>query len=75
MTVEPGRGGQPFLMSSLPRIVRAWQLVNRAGRSGRVQVDGGITAATIGLAEAAGAGIDMFVWVRQSSGQPTAAEL
>lgn len=59
MTVEPGRGGQPFLMSSLPRIAQARELVDRAGSSGRLQVDGGITAATIGLAAAAGA--DMFV--------------
>lgn len=59
MTVEPGRGGQSFLMSSLARIAQARELVDRAGRGGRVQVDGGINRTTIGLAAAAGA--DMFV--------------
>lgn len=59
MTVEPGRGGQAFLVSSLPRIAEARQQVDRIGRGSRVQVDGGINRTTIGLAAAAGA--DMFV--------------
>jgi ribulose-phosphate 3-epimerase len=59
MTVQPGRGGQAFLGSSLPRIAEARQLVDRVGAGGRVQVDGGINRVTISLAAAAGA--DMFV--------------
>lgn len=59
MTVEPGRGGQPFLRSSLPRIAQVRELVDRLGGNGGVQVDGGITSATIGYAAAAGA--NMFV--------------
>lgn len=59
MSVEPGRGGQSFLQSSLPRIAEVRRLLDRIGRGARVQVDGGITERTAGAAAAAGA--DMFV--------------
>ncbi len=59
MTVQPGRGGQPFLESSPVRIAQVRRLVDEAGNGGRVQVDGGIDRHTIGSAARAGA--SMFV--------------
>ncbi len=58
MTVEPGFGGQPFLDVVLPKIRRARQLL---GPDSLVwlQVDGGVTADTIGRCAEAGA--DVFV--------------
>jgi ribulose-phosphate 3-epimerase len=59
MTVEPGFGGQPFLDVVLPKIARARQLLDKFGGEVWLQVDGGISAATIERAAAAGA--DVFV--------------
>jgi len=55
MSVEPGKGGQPFLASSLDKI--AWLAAFRAehGLSYLIQVDGGINAETIGPVRRAGA--------------------
>ncbi len=59
MTVEPGFGGQAFLPHVLPKVAEAlaWRAAHGAGF--RIQVDGGIAATTI--AEAAGAGAEVFV--------------
>ncbi|MFO7776948.1 MAG: ribulose-phosphate 3-epimerase [Nitriliruptoraceae bacterium] len=59
MTVEPGFGGQAFLPHVLPKVTEAlaWRAANGAGF--RIQVDGGIGAATI--EEAAAAGAEVFV--------------
>jgi ribulose-phosphate 3-epimerase len=59
MTVEPGFGGQPFLDVCLPKLRRAAALIARHGGDVWLQVDGGITAETIGRCAEAGA--DMFV--------------
>ena len=59
MTVEPGFGGQPFLDVVLPKIARARALLDKVGGEVWLQVDGGISAATIERAAAAGA--DVFV--------------
>jgi ribulose-phosphate 3-epimerase len=59
MTVEPGFGGQPFLDVVLPKITRARELLDKVGGEVWLQVDGGISAATIERAAAAGA--DVFV--------------
>ncbi|NYI68594.1 ribulose-phosphate 3-epimerase [Spelaeicoccus albus] len=59
MTVEPGFGGQSFLDTMLPKIGRTRKAVTDAGLDVRIQVDGGITASTIGRAAEAGA--DVFV--------------
>jgi ribulose-phosphate 3-epimerase len=59
MTVEPGFGGQSFLDLCLPKIARAREAVSAAGLEVAVQVDGGISAETIGRAAEAGA--DVFV--------------
>jgi ribulose-phosphate 3-epimerase len=59
MTVEPGFGGQEFLDMCLPKIRRARQLVSKSGLDVWIQVDGGVSAETIGRCAEAGA--DVFV--------------
>lgn len=59
MTVEPGFGGQPFLHQVLPKVTRLREVADRTGLDLWVQVDGGISAATVERAAAAGA--DVFV--------------
>jgi ribulose-phosphate 3-epimerase len=57
MTVEPGFGGQSFLDVTLPKIRRARAAIGDLDV--RLQVDGGVSAATI--ERAADAGADVFV--------------
>lgn len=59
MTVEPGFGGQSFMHEVVPKIAEAdaWRRAHDAGF--RLEVDGGITADTIG--ETVRAGADTFV--------------
>jgi ribulose-phosphate 3-epimerase len=59
MTVEPGFGGQEFLDVCLPKIRRAREMVSKSGLDIWIQVDGGISAETIG--RCADAGADVFV--------------
>ncbi len=59
MTVEPGFGGQRFLDLCLPKIRRARELVAACGAEVWLQVDGGVSADTIGRCAEAGA--DVFV--------------
>lgn len=57
MTVEPGFGGQEFLDIMLPKIRRARTAADGAGADVAIQVDGGISAETIGRAAEAGANV------------------
>jgi ribulose-phosphate 3-epimerase len=59
MTVEPGFGGQQFLDVCLPKVRRARELIAASGAELWLQVDGGVSAETIGRCAEAGA--DMFV--------------
>jgi ribulose-phosphate 3-epimerase len=61
MTVNPGFGGQDYLASMEPKIAEVRALLDDTGRADRVriEVDGGISRATI--AGAAAAGADTFV--------------
>lgn len=59
MTVEPGFGGQSFMADQLPKVARLHDEVRRRGADVWLQVDGGISEATI--AQAAEAGADTFV--------------
>lgn len=59
MTVEPGFGGQSFIEAMLPKIAAARRLVSERGLSVRIQIDGGVSPATI--ERAAEAGADTFV--------------
>ncbi|SMQ66747.1 ribulose-phosphate 3-epimerase [Plantibacter sp. VKM Ac-1784] len=59
MTVEPGFGGQSFMPETMPKLQALSAEVARTGLDVWLQVDGGISADTIGIAAAAGA--DTFV--------------
>ena len=59
MTVEPGFGGQSFIAETMPKLARIADAVHDAGLDVWLQVDGGITEETIGIAAEAGA--DTFV--------------
>jgi len=60
MTVEPGFGGQSFMVDQLPKIERARRaLLDLGSVAPWLQVDGGISLETIALAAQAGA--DTFV--------------
>jgi ribulose-phosphate 3-epimerase len=59
MTVEPGFGGQSFMPETMPKLQALSAEVARTGLDVWLQVDGGISADTIGIAAEAGA--DTFV--------------
>lgn len=59
MTVEPGFGGQKFMIETLPKIRRAREVIDADNLSCFLQVDGGVNSETIVLAAEAGA--DTFV--------------
>ena len=59
MTVNPGFGGQEFIAGSNDKVRRARAMLDKAGSSAALEVDGGVDRATIrGLWEA---GADTFV--------------
>jgi ribulose-phosphate 3-epimerase len=59
MSVNPGFGGQTYLPGSTDKIRRVRALLDRHRSAAALEVDGGITTATI--ADAWGAGADTFV--------------
>ncbi len=59
MTVEPGFGGQGFMPETMPKLRALHDEARRRGSDVWLQVDGGISEATI--AQAARAGADTFV--------------
>jgi len=59
MSVNPGYGGQSYLPGATDKIRRVRALLDRHRSRSALEVDGGITTATI--AEAWGAGADTFV--------------
>lgn len=59
MTVEPGFGGQSFMPETMPKLQQAAAFAKRTGLELQLQVDGGITTETIGIAAEHGA--DTFV--------------
>ena len=59
MTVEPGFGGQSFMAETMPKLRTLRAAVERHGLDVWLQVDGGISLETIGIAAEAGA--DTFV--------------
>ena len=73
MSVNPGFGGQGYLPASTTKLRRVRELLDRHGRQDVVlEVDGGITIATIRAAVQAGA--DTFVAGTAVFGQPDIAE-
>lgn len=59
MSVNPGFGGQKFITSTLDKIARVRQLIDKSDRPIRLEVDGGIGIDNI--ADIATAGADTFV--------------
>ena len=59
MSVNPGFGGQSYIPAATDKIRRTRALLDRHRSGAALEVDGGITPATIG--EAWGAGADTFV--------------
>lgn len=59
MTVEPGFGGQSFMADQLAKVREVREAVDRHGGEIWIQVDGGVSADTIGACVDAGA--DVFV--------------
>lgn len=57
MSVNPGFGGQSFIESSLAKIRQLRQMLDAAGSSAGIEVDGGVSPATIAKVAAAGANI------------------
>jgi ribulose-phosphate 3-epimerase len=57
MTVNPGRGGQHFIASMLPKIRTARELIESAGLPIDLEVDGGISARTAPQVTQAGANL------------------
>ena len=55
MSVNPGFGGQSFIPSSLRKIEKARALLDAAGSTAHLQVDGGVTSANAAACVAAGA--------------------
>jgi ribulose-phosphate 3-epimerase len=55
MTVEPGFGGQSFMESTMPKLGLLEAAAAKRGLDVWLQVDGGITENTIGIAAEAGA--------------------
>lgn len=55
MTVNPGFGGQEFIAGMVDKIRAVREMLDRAGSSAEIQVDGGITTATAPLVYSAGA--------------------
>lgn len=59
MSVNPGFGGQTFILSALEKIANIRQLINNSKRDIRLAVDGGVKMENI--AQIAQAGADMFI--------------
>jgi ribulose-phosphate 3-epimerase len=59
MTVDPGFGGQSYLATMEPKIAEIRTMLDAAGLADRVdlEVDGGVSATTIGAAARAGANV------------------
>jgi ribulose-phosphate 3-epimerase len=57
MSVEPGKGGQPFLPSALDKIKWLYSERTRQHLQYLIEVDGGINATTVHLVKAAGADV------------------
>ena len=55
MTVEPGLGGQEFMMHTMPKLRRLRQMLDEVNPACLLEVDGGINTATQSVAKAHGA--------------------
>ncbi|MFZ5796919.1 MAG: ribulose-phosphate 3-epimerase [Desulfobulbaceae bacterium] len=68
MSVNPGFGGQSFIESVLPKITRLRRSLDEIGSSAGIEIDGGVSPATI--ARIAEAGANIFVAGSAIFGRP-----
>ena len=73
MSVNPGFGGQAFIPATLEKLRRVRGMIDRSGRSIRLEIDGGVKPDNIG--EIAAAGADTFVAGSAIFGQPDYAQV
>lgn len=73
MSVEPGFGGQAFNPEVLDKVSRLREIVENTGLATDIQIDGGISADTAGLAARAGANVFVAGTAIFASGDPAAA--
>jgi ribulose-phosphate 3-epimerase len=73
MSVNPGFGGQTFIPATLDKIRRMRALLDRAGSTAPIEVDGGVDLATIRDVVAAGASILVAGQAVFGAGDPAAA--
>ena len=73
MSVNPGFGGQAFIPHTLEKLRRVQAVLNAAGSSAPIEVDGGIDAANIGDVVAAGARIIVAGHAIFGDGNPESA--
>ncbi|WP_137388260.1 ribulose-phosphate 3-epimerase [Rhodoligotrophos defluvii] len=57
MTVNPGFGGQSFIESTLRKVAKVREMIDRSGREIDLEVDGGINPSTAARCVAAGANV------------------
>jgi len=57
MTVNPGFGGQRYIATMEPKIAEVRRMITESGYDVDIEVDGGISAATVGGAVRAGANV------------------
>ncbi len=68
MSVNPGFGGQGFIRSQIAKIAMLRAMIDASGHDIRLQVDGGVTAAT--AADCVAAGADVLVAGTAVFGKP-----
>ena len=73
MSVNPGFGGQSFIRSSINKIKNLRKMIEERGLAVGIEVDGGVSPATI--ADVAGAGGNIFVAGSAVFGQQDYAEV
>jgi ribulose-phosphate 3-epimerase len=59
MSVNPGFGGQSFIPSSMDKVRRARRMLDEAGSTAMIEIDGGVDAGN--AREIAAAGVDVLV--------------
>ncbi len=72
MTVEPGFGGQAFMQDMMGKVQALRAEIDRRGLAVKIEVDGGINAATAPVAAAAGADIAVIGSALFNSNDPAA---
>ena len=73
MSVNPGFGGQSFIPNTLQKLRRVRAVLNAAGSSAPIEIDGGIDLAKVADVVAAGANILVAGQAVFGSGDPEAA--